>query len=93
MSITPPTAGSFKWAMEKVHAGERVRRRDWPREGRRKWHLFLMAEFETLEFWRSGIINGWGGQAGGAADDDPMRDGMLYTPTPDDEQAADWETL
>lgn len=57
------------------------------------WHLFMMDGFLGEDFWESGIINGWGGSIGGAADDDPVRDGMVYLATDVDRQADDWERI
>jgi hypothetical protein len=57
----------------------------------RVWHLFMQDGYLGQSFWEGGIINGWGGSIGGAADDDPIRDGMLYPATDADRQADDWE--
>jgi hypothetical protein len=60
----------------------------------RTWHLFMTEEYlepKNAAFWQNGIVNGWGGSIGGADDDDPVRDGMSYSPTAEDQAATDWE--
>lgn len=90
------------WARETIEAGTKLPGGDGgsdyivPKTYTLIWHLFMMREFlepKNTSFWESGIINGWGGSIGGAADDDSVRDGMLYSATDADRQADDWELL
>jgi hypothetical protein len=86
------------WARETVKAGTKLPGGDGadyivPKDYTLVWHLFMMDGFLGHDFWESGIINGWGGSVGGADDDDPVRDGMIYSATDDDRQADDWELL
>lgn len=59
----------------------------------RTWHLFMQDGYLGQSFWEGGVINGWGGSIGGAADDDPVRDGMVYSATDADRAADDWDLL
>lgn len=83
------------WPRETIRAGTKVAGSDGDyviaKTYELVWHLFMMDGFIGEPFWQAGIVNGWGYQVGGAADDDPIRDGMCYTPTHEDTVATDWE--
>lgn len=85
------------WPRETIRAGTRWPGGDGgpefvvPKAYTRTWHLFMQDGYLGQDFWKSGIINGWGGSIGGAADDDPVRDGMCYSATRSDREADDWE--
>lgn len=96
---------NYEQALVHVRTGSRVRRHAWPLNGSNRWHIWLVkgAGFENSEFWRSGIVNGWGGSVGAADDEDKpcdltpfsdewliQNDGMLYTSTLADRAAKDW---
>jgi hypothetical protein len=94
--MTKESMYRFEDAITWVQKGGRARRRVWadvteytlttpPLNRQRRWHIWLSDS--------SGIVNGWGGSVGGAADDDPIRNGMLYSATDADRVAADWELL
>lgn len=86
----------FEDAILWVRNGGRARRHAWakvteytrttpPLNYERCWHIWL-ADVGS-------IINGWGGSIGGAADDDSIRDGDVYSPKNEDRIADDWELL
>lgn len=85
------------WLQETINAGTVFADADGdytvPETYTKRWHLFMQDGYLGQSFWMSGIINGWGGSIGGAADDDPVRDGMVYSPTTEDAMADDWELL
>ncbi len=94
----------FDWAMKQLQRQKRVRRKVWadiivvtdtmpPLNRRHVWHLFIRPEFIGENYWMVGIINGWGGQIGGAVDGAVIRDGMTYNPTEADMAADDWESM
>ena len=87
----------FEEALGYVLNGGRARRQCWaevtdytrttpPLKTFRRWHIWQQPDV-------GGLINGWGGSIGGAADDDPVRNGMGYSPSDDDRMATDWELL
>jgi hypothetical protein len=96
---------NFEWAMKQLQRQQRVRRKIWadvtiitdtmpPLNRRRVWHLFMQSlDFIGEDFWKGGIINGWGGSIGCAEDGAIIRDGMTYSPTNDDRTANDWELV
>jgi hypothetical protein len=85
------------WPIQKIEAGAKRSADGVPYDVEktivRQWHLWVMDGYKGRDFWRSGIINGWGGSVGGAADDDSVRDGMLYSATNEDMTADDWELM
>lgn len=83
------------WASETINARFASSDGDYvvPETYARRWHLFMQDGYLGKSFWKNGIINGWGGSIGGAADDDHVRDGMVYSATDADRQADDWELL
>ncbi len=84
----------FEEALREVWVnGRSVRRSIWatvsdytkttpPLQVNRTWKVFA---------YDGRLINGWGGSVGGAPEGDPIRDGMLYTPSNEDKIAVDWE--
>ena len=91
------TMARFEDAMAFVMRGGRARRaiwasvRDYTRSTsqlqlERRWHIWQDGD-------NGGLINGWGGSIGGALDGDPIRDGMLYSPTDEDRLATDWQLM
>jgi hypothetical protein len=87
------------WARETIEAGTKLPGGDGsadyivPETYTLVWHLFMAEGFLGKSFWEGGIINGWGGSIGGALDDDPVRNGMVYSATDADRQADDWGLL
>ena len=85
----------FEEAILYLANGGRARRKCWanvmeytratpPMNFERRWHIWMTD---------SGIVNGWGGSIGGAADGEPIRNGMVYLPSDEDRIAYDWELL
>ena len=84
----------FQWAMEQVYEGKRVRRRAWARVTRYTDSTPPLNYELVWRVWKpkdTSLVNGGGGSIGGAADGDPIRNGMTYSATPDDKAADDWE--
>jgi hypothetical protein len=87
----------FEDAIMFVQNGGRARRKCWanvveftrttpPLNFERRWHIWMQSDV-------GGIVQGWGGSIGGAADDDPIRDGTGYSPSDEDRTAFDWELI
>jgi hypothetical protein len=87
---------TFEEAILYIRDGGRARRAVWatvsdytretpPLNYQRRWHIWMDDG--------GSIINGWGGSIGGAPEDDPIRDGTLYSATNADRTASDWELI
>ena len=98
-AISKFVPGSYGWAMDQLAAGNEVRRWKWPIEVSGSWETGK----NTVAIWHLYKLNDYGGMCKGfnsgttGADNDCYEglgvDSMGYSPSPEDKEATDWQTI